>query len=489
MADEERGSELPHRVRGTAGAASRPAPPSSPPLSEELRQRMEAAVKAEREQAAAAERQETAGGDAASPPVNEPPVKGAAAKGAAAVINGKRKYSITTDLAFAPGRTTKPKPAAQPRGPAHSEPSAPSQRAAQPAPAAAPERTTYPGPPAEDEITQWLGSAGQAQAAPKSPIAPPPAAAKLRTGRSAQPQAGAPKRPARRRTRTLQVALIAAILVIGSLAVMVTKHFARSSAGTTARTAQLRQATAVRDQAAAWVAQQVSRNVIVSCDRLMCAALAARGFSSHNLLVLGQTSPYPTRSAVVIVTSAVRDLFGSSLAAAWAPSALASFGSGPARITVRVIASHGAASYRSLLNADLADRKITGASLLHDNRIAVSTQAEKQLMGGQVDSRLLLAIASLAADHPIEIVSFGNIAPDGDPDIPLRVAYLAEDDQAAHLAGPSYVKAMRASLATMNPQFRPASSQTVTFPGGQAVLRVEFTAPSPLGLLGPQGSS
>jgi hypothetical protein len=47
---------------------------------------------------------------------------------------------------------------------------------------------------------------------------------------------------------------------------------------------------------------------------------------------------------------------------------------------------------------------------------------------------------------------------------------------------------MRASLATMNIQFRPASSQTVTLPGGQTVLRVEFSAPSPLGLLGPQGS-
>jgi hypothetical protein len=270
---------------------------------------------------------------------------------------------------------------------------------------------------------------------------------------------------------------------------VVTSHFGRSSAGAAARTAQLRQEAAVRDQAAAWVAQQVSRNVIVSCDRSMCAALAARGFSSHNLLVLRQTSPYPTGSAVVIVTSAVRNLFGSSLAAAWAPSVLASFGSGPAGIIVRVIAPHGAASYRSLLNADLADRKTTGAWLLNNNRIAVSTVAEKQLTAGQVDSRLLLAIASLATDHPIAIVSFGNIAPGGDPDISLRVAYLAEDDQSAHLAGPGYVKAMRASLATMSIQFRPASSQTVTFPGGQTVLRVEFTAPSPLGLLGPHGSS
>jgi hypothetical protein len=489
MADEERGSELPHRVRGAAGAASHPAPSSSPPaLSEELRQRMEAAVKAEREQAAAKERQETAGGDVTSPPVKGAAVKRAAAKGAAGVINGKRKYAFTTDSASAPGRMAKPKPTAQPQGPAQSEPPAPSERTAHAAPTAVPERTTYPGPSAEDEITQWLGTAGQPQAAPKSPIKSPPAAVKLRTGRSAQPQTGAPKQPARRRSRTLLVTVIAAILVIGSLAVVVTKHFARSSVSTTASSAQLRQAAAVRDQAAAWVAQQVSRNVIVSCDRKMCAALTAHGFPANKLLVLGSTSPYPRSSAVVIQTAAVKDLFGSSLATAWAPVVLASFESGAAEITVRLIAPHGTAAYQSALSADLADRKTTGSSLLNDSRIAVSATAQKQLMAGQVDSRLLLAIASLATDHPIELVGFGNIAPGGDPDVPLRFADLAENDQSAHLTGAGYVKAMRASLATVNIQFRPAS-RTVTLPGGQTVLRVEFTAPSPLGLLGPQGSS
>jgi hypothetical protein len=33
--------------------------------------------------------------------------------------------------------------------------------------------------------------------------------------------------------------------------------------------------------------------------------------------------------------------------------------------------------------------------------------------------------------------------------------------------------------------FRPAWVQTVHLAGGLAVLRIEFTAPSPLGLLGP----
>jgi hypothetical protein len=420
---------------------------------------MQAAVKAERAQAAAKEQQESAGSDVTSPVVHAPPVKGGV-NGAAGAINGK--HAVTTGSAAEP--------------------------------AASPERTTYPGPAAEDEITQWLGTSGKPQAALEPSVGPPPAAtAKAGAARQAQPRTGAPQtgareKPARHRPRILLVTLVVAVLVIGSLGVVLTRHTARSSGSGTTSAAQ-RQAAAVRDQAAAWVAQQVSRNVIVSCDRKMCAALTAHGFPANKLLVLGSTSPYPRSSAVVIQTAAVKDLFGSSLATAWAPVVLASFQPGAAaEITVRLIAPHGTAAYQSALSADLADRKTTGSSLLNDSRIAVSVTAQKQLMAGQVDSRLLLAIASLATDHPIELVGFGNIAPGGDPDVPLRFADLAENDQSAHLTGAGYVKAMRASLATVNIQFRPAS-RTVTLPGGQTVLRVEFTAPSPLGLLVPQGSS
>ena len=53
MADEDRGRELPQRVRGAARSGpSASAPSSSPVLSEELRQRIRAAVTAERSGAA-----------------------------------------------------------------------------------------------------------------------------------------------------------------------------------------------------------------------------------------------------------------------------------------------------------------------------------------------------------------------------------------------------------------------------------------------------
>jgi hypothetical protein len=167
-------------------------------------------------------------------------------------------------------------------------------------------------------------------------------------------------------------------------------------------------------------AEQVSHDVTVSCDRVMCAALEAHGSPLRNLVVLGPTSRAdPVPSVVLVETAAVRDMFGSSLATAWAPAVLASFGSGTAGITVRVIAPHGLLAYQNLLSADLAARKEAGAGLLGDSQITVSAVARNQLASGQVDSRLLLPLASLAGQQPVNIVKFWNTGPGASAGIPL----------------------------------------------------------------------
>ncbi len=340
--------------------------------------------------------------------------------------------------------------------------------ASQREPPVQPERTANAGPIAEDEITEWLGAAK------------PSSAARPRTADAADRARG---RPGAR--MAVPVAIV--VLVSGALGVAAARHFARAPGSGPAGAQVARQEAAARNQAASWVARQVRRDVVVSCDRVMCAALAAHGFPSRNLLVLGPTSNYPVSSAVVVETAAVQDLFGSSLATAWAPDALASFGSGSASVTVRVIAPHGAAAYQIKLHADLANRKTAGAGLLNDRQITVPVLASAQLSGGHVDSRLLLALADLAARHPIRIVQFGNDGPRASADIPLRFVDLAENVPAAHLTRAAYLRSVRAYLSSVNASFRPAAMTTVTVTG-QAVLRVEVAAPSPLGVLGPQGS-
>jgi hypothetical protein len=235
------------------------------------------------------------------------------------------------------------------------------------------------------------------------------------------------------------------------------------------------------------VAQQVGRDVVAACDRVMCNALAAHGFPAQHLIVLGPTSPDPVTSGVVVETAAVQSLFGTSLGTAWAPAVLASFGSGTAAITVRVTAPHGAAAYQTALRADLAGRKTAGAALLTDPQITVPSLAGEQLTAGQVDARLLLALRALAGHQPIRIMRFGSTGPGSSADVPLRFVDLAENDRAAHMAGAAYVRFLRAHLSTVSAEFRPARMVTMVLAGGQAVLRVEFNAPSPLGVLATKG--
>jgi hypothetical protein len=98
--------------------------------------------------------------------------------------------------------------------------------------------------------------------------------------------------------------------------------------------------------------------------------------------------------------------------------------------------------------------------------------------GGLADSRLL---AALARRQPVSILGFGNDGPGANPGIPLRVADLAEDDQGAHLTRTAYMRSVRAGLSTTSGAFQLFPVTTAAPPDGSPVLRVQATAPSPLG--------
>jgi hypothetical protein len=448
MGDEDHiEQQLPHRVRGAAQA--RPAPSASPALSDDLRRRMQAAVNAERARATGQDQpgQDQPGQDQERAEPARPAIASAPAdNGAAAPAAGQVS------------RAVRPEPVKQPD------------------PAVEPERKVKPVPP------ERAGGPGPAAGAPA--IGNPAA------GLPALPRAGGAKASARWHllaTSAIAVALV--ILAAGCLGVAVARYVASSVGhGDTVSPAVERAEAASRRLAATWVTQYVSHAAVVACDPKMCAALTADGFSSRNVRMLGQTATYPLTSAVVVVTQAVRELFGSSLSFNIAPAVLATFGSADASITVRVIAPHGAAAYQAQLLADLAARKATGADLVQTSGITVSAEAKEQLVAGQPDSRLLLVIASLASRQPVDILDFGNIGPGADPAIPLRFVDLAESDPAARKAGPAYLRALRVSLGAVSTLLRPASIVTVVLPSGQPVLRIEFTAPTPLTLLTPQKS-
>ena len=437
MADTDRLAGLPLRVPGAARTG--PASPVALDLSEELRQRIQAAVQSELTQAAADDQSrvaehrttELSGRDRLP---ESAPSKEAGLEGSGAPANGTdRKHG----------------------------------GAAAAASAATLERIAWVVP--KGHMIKWPGSAVEPQ--PAVGVEP---VVKVRPATEPEPEARhVPERP-RRRFGARLIALGLALIVIGSLTAVGVDHFFPSYTPLPAT---------VRAQAAAWVAEQVSPDVTVSCDAVMCAALQAHGFPVSKLVVLGPTSPDPVSSVLVVETATVRELFGSSLAIAWAPAVLASFGSGAGAITVRVVAPHGPAAYQAALSADLANRKTSGAALLHDSQVAVSATARSQLLAGQVDLRLLLALASVAGHEPMFIVRFGNLGPGASPGVPLDFADLAESIPAVHMDTAAYARAVWAVLNGVDAQIRP--ERAISGPvQGQAILRVEFASPSPLGDFG-----
>jgi len=300
-------------------------------------------------------------------------------------------------------------------------------------------------------------------------------------------------RRSRRRTELLCLtgtAVAAAVVLVALPAAGFTRFLSPGSDVTSAvpAAASSTSAAAVRHQAAAWVAQQLGQDAVVSCDPAMCAALRAQGLPAGNLLMLGPSAEDPLGSDVVVATAAVRSQFGSRLAGVYAPLVAASFGPGKARIQIRVVAPYGAVAYRNALHADVLARKAAGAQLLRNKEISVTAAARAQLITGQVDSRLLTTLAVLAAQHALAIVGFADSGPGASAGIPLRSAEIAAPGAlpGPAPAGPGSTRFLRSALAFLRAQRPPylaASLQIARLPSGQGVVRVEFAGPSPLGLL------
>lgn len=238
--------------------------------------------------------------------------------------------------------------------------------------------------------------------------------------------------------------------------------------------AALLTAMATRDQAAAWIASQVAPNAIVACDPAMCAQLQASGLSAARLLELGTSTADPLGSDVVVATPAVRSQFGARLEDVYAPVALASFGSGAGRIDVLAAAPDGAAAYQLSLSADMRARQAAGQQLAVNRHVIVSSAARVALVDGEVDPRLLLTVAELAAGKPVRILAFDDSSPGASPGVPFRGAEITLPDGEPGAA-------LRSALAffdAQRPPFVPLRARIE----GNSVL-VEYAAPSPLGLL------
>jgi hypothetical protein len=284
--------------------------------------------------------------------------------------------------------------------------------------------------------------------------------------------------------RRAPVLLATGLLVVaaGVLVFTLPRHGAASEqlAGSHTQVAkELAAETAARQQAVTWILQQVSQAAVVSCDTEVCAALVSAGFPSGNVLTLGPGSNDPLGSALVVATGPIRAHFGSRLASVYAPAVIASFGSGTARIDIRLVYPGGAVKYDADERTALPGRKTAGVQLLENSNIKASVTARAQLLSGDVDPRLPQLAAIMAGRHPVHIVDFVSQSPGGGPASLLRSVDLATVDSAAHMTRSAYLGWMQTFIDAQRAQYHPSVRQ-VTLNTGQTVLRIGFGAPSPL---------
>jgi hypothetical protein len=96
-----------------------------------------------------------------------------------------------------------------------------------------------------------------------------------------------------------------------------------------------------------------------------------------------------------------------------------------------------------------------------------------------------MLLAAMAAIHPVSIVDFVNQSPGGGPASLLRSVDLATADQAAHLTRAAYLGWMQAFVDAQTAQYLPAWAQQVPLHTGAAVLRIGYSAPSPINAPSP----
>ena len=271
----------------------------------------------------------------------------------------------------------------------------------------------------------------------------------------------------RRRVAALVLALAGAAVTVLWLAGGLTSAPSRAARVPPAGTGAASLAAGVQARAAAWIAGQVSGSAVVACYPGMCAALQEQGVTAGRLMLLRSAAASP-RGAGVLVTSPSA---GGQLAGRYAPALIASFGSDGNRVEVRAVEPGGAPAYRAALRADLAARRAAGSELLRNSHVRFTGPGAAQLRAGEVDTRLLATLASLASQFSFRVTGFGDAAP-GAPVLFREVAITG--------IGRGLPAAL-AMVRAQNPPYLPAHAAVA----GRTGLSIEFAAPSPLGLLSP----
>lgn len=240
------------------------------------------------------------------------------------------------------------------------------------------------------------------------------------------------------------------------------------------------------EYAAAWMAAQVTTQLVVGCDPATCVKLEAAGFTNHMRLTgqatleraaTDQAMGMPGGITLVVATPAVRARYGAQVAAT-APMVLASFGTGQSAVQVREVTPGGSAAYPLLAREALAVRQKAGLRLVRNGHVHVHGPALRALTAGLVDQRLAVLLGRIAARYPVNVARFGDSGPLAGQSAPLR---MAEIGGLVVRNGSENVSDLAAIMKLLRAQPQPYLEMlTVTrLIGGPVMLTIELRAPTP----------
>ena len=238
-------------------------------------------------------------------------------------------------------------------------------------------------------------------------------------------------------------------------------------------TALQEQAALYRQEAAKWVADQLSPGTLVSCDQAMCDEVQQAGFPAGQLMVLTPTAPDPLGAAVIIATPAVQSQFGTRLASVYAPQVIAKFGSGPEEVDVRWLFPGGAAAFDAQQASDRQKRIAAGTQLASNQNLHASPAAKAELMAGEIDPDLVATLGYLCHQTVVQLVAFTDSSPGEGYSVPLRGAEILA-------ATPGALATISAVFHAQIAAFAPIHTGIAKSAGGLSVITVTYGAPSPL---------
>lgn len=239
-------------------------------------------------------------------------------------------------------------------------------------------------------------------------------------------------------------------------------------------------ATANDKAAATWIAAQVSQQAVIDCDPAMCADLQAAGYPSAQLSTVQSGSSLQTGAAaadLVADTAALR-LSDGTQALSVAPDVIASFGTGPEAVQLRLVVAGGPAGYQRDARKALTARRKAGRALVSAGTLSMRAAARQDLRAGLVDPRLVTVLRRLAARKSVYLLRFTESGPPGSPATPYRQAAI---DGLVSGTGSHRVSELSAVLKLLAGQRPPDNAQvTVTHQSrGRIIVDITFPAPSP----------